>query len=201
MQLQIMNENMDAYLEETSIINYRHPLIQEIIAEIEGKAETKLERATLAFQFVRDEVQHSFDIASEVITITASDAVVKGEGICFAKAHLLAALLRGMGIPTGFCYQRVTRMGTIESGHALHGLNAVYFDDIDTWFRVDPRGNKPGIRSEFSIVPEQLAYPIRTHLGEVDYPYVYSEPLPDVIASMRTSADCKQLFYARPEVL
>lgn len=200
LQLKIMNENLQAYLEETDIINFKHPAIQEKIQVFQKSGKTKFEWAQAAFNFVRDEIKHSFDLEdSKVITITSADALNKSEGICFAKAHLLAAFLRGMNIPTGFCYQRVTRKGTPESGYALHGLNAVYFEEIDKWFRVDPRGNKPGVSSEFSITPEKLAYPIRTELDEIDYPHVFSEPLAKVIAGMNQSNDCKELFVNRPE--
>jgi transglutaminase-like putative cysteine protease len=201
MNLTICSQDIKSYLEETDIINFRHPKVSEKIDEIKQKGKTKQEWAELAFKLVRDEIQHSFDTGSTQITISASDALEHKEGICFAKAHLLAALLRGLGIPTGFCYQRVTRKGTPESGYALHGLNAIYFEEINTWFRVDPRGNKLGVNSEFSITPEKLAYPIRTELDEVDYPYVYNKPLEKVVSSMKESADCKELFFKRPEIV
>lgn len=199
MHLIITEEDQKLYLEETKIINFRHPLIQEKIAEFQHVGKTKIELAEMAFLFVRDTIQHSFDIDSTEITISASETLEKIEGICFAKAHLLAALLRGMNIPAGFCYQRVTRKGTSESGYALHGLNALYLEDVDQWFRVDPRGNKAGVYSEFSISPEKLAYPIRGELDEIDYPYVYSQPLKNVIQSMENSLDCRELFLKRPE--
>ncbi|MFE8697242.1 transglutaminase family protein [Cytobacillus sp. FJAT-53684] len=199
MRLIITEEDQKAYLEETNVINFRHPLIQMKIDEFQQLSETKRECAERAFLFVRDEIMHSFDIESMAITITASETLERKEGICFAKAHLLAAFLRGMNIPAGFCYQRVTRKGTRESGYALHGLNAVYFDDMERWFRLDPRGNKAGVYSEFSISQEKLAYPIRTELDEIDYPYVYSRPLETVIQSMKDSTDCKELFLKRPE--
>jgi transglutaminase-like putative cysteine protease len=199
MDLVICSEDLAAYIEETEILNYSHPSIREKIKEIQQKGKTKQEWAELAFAFVRDEIEHSFDTGSTNITIKASEVLEHKEGICFAKAHLLASLLRGMGIPTGFCYQRVTRKGTPESGYAIHGLNAIYFEETNTWFRVDPRGNKPGINSEFSITPEKLAYPIRTEMDEVDYPHVYSKPLEKVITSMEESVDCRELFFKRPE--
>ncbi|WML38267.1 transglutaminase family protein [Neobacillus sp. OS1-2] len=201
MELIIGSSNMAAYLEETEMIDFHHPVIREKIEELRRIGKNKHDCAQLAFQFVRDDIQHSFDKESTKITIRASETLEQTEGICFAKSHLLAALLRGMGIPTGFCYQRVTRRGTPESGYALHGLNAVYFHELYTWFRIDPRGNKPGVQSEFSISPERLAYPIRTELGEEDYPYVYSKPLESVISSMKYSTDCKELFYNRPEAI
>ena len=88
----------------------------------------------------------------------------------------------------------------LESGYALHGLNAVYLDDVG-WFRVDPRGNKPGVDTPFPRVREQLAYTIREPLGEVDYPHVFTDQLSSVITAMQESNDCQKLFYNRPEGL
>lgn len=199
MKLQLASNRLEDYLNEIPpVVQFSSPEMQEEIREIEAKASTKEERAKMAFELVRDKIKHSFDIQGKVVTINADETLARGEGICFAKAHLLAALLRGMHIPTGFCYQRVLRKGTIGSGYALHGLNAVYLDGPG-WFRVDPRGNKPGVDSQFSIKEEKLAYPIRESMGEVDYPNVFTEPLPSVITSMKESADCATLFYKRPE--
>lgn len=198
MKLQLESENPKDYLGEIPpVIQFNTPSIQEKIKSIESQASTKRERAKLAFETARDEISHSFDTQSKRVTISAEDALQHKEGICFAKAHLLAALLRGMDIPAGFCYQRVLRKGTLESGYALHGLNAVYLEDVG-WFRLDPRGNKPGVDSRFSTEKEQLAYPIRTELGEVDYPNVFTAPLPAVITAMQDSKDCGELFYKRP---
>lgn len=199
MQLQLESKNMADYLKEIPpIIEFHTPLIQKKIKEIEAQSSSLKERAKIAFEIARDEIAHSFDTGGKVITIDAEDVLQKKEGICFAKSHLLATLLRGMGIPTGFCYQRVLRKGTVESGYALHGLNAVYLEETG-WFRIDPRGNKPGVDSQFSTDKEKLAYPIRKELGEVDYPHVFTAPLPSVIKSMQESADCHALFFNRPE--
>ncbi len=201
MKLHLESNRVEDYLGEIPpVIQYSTQALQKEIQRIKSQAPTKRERAKIAFELVRDKIKHSFDTKSEVVAVTAEDALEKGEGICFAKAHLLASLLRGMDIPAGFCYQRVLRKGTPGSGYALHGLNAVYLEDFG-WFRVDPRGNKPGIDSQFSIEEEKLAYPIRTELGEVDYPDVFTAPLPSVIKSMEESADCQALFFNRPEVL
>ena len=200
MDLMIMDDRLTAYLEETSVINYSHPAIQKQVQFFKQTGKTKLEQIDLAFQFARDRIQHSFD-KEEVcpVTITASDALGQKEGICFAKAHLLAAFLRAMNIPTGFCYQKVTRKGTVESGYALHGLNAVYLEELGKWVRLDPRGNKPGVYSEFRVEEEVLAYTIHSELGEVDYPYVFASPLDSVVYAMENSNDSSELFFNRPE--
>src|SRR5699024_7176772 len=155
-------------------------------------------RAKIAFEFTRDQIQHSFDDQSCTrVTISAEEAMEKKEGICFAKAHLLATLLRGMGIPTGFCYQLKNNP---KAGYVLHGLNAVYFEDTG-WRRIDPRGNKAGIDSQFSLNFEKLAYPIDVSKGEIDYPNVFVAPVPKVITAMQKSKNVEDLFYKRPASL
>ncbi len=200
MQLKFESENIEDYLGEIPpYIRFDTPLVKQKIEEIKSQTDNPRERAELAFKVARDEINHSFDTKNPVVSISGEKALETKEGICFAKSHLLATLLRGMDIPTGFCYQRVLRDGkTVESGHALHGLNAIYLQDVG-WFRVDPRGNKPGIDSQFSIEEEKLAYPIRPELGEIDYPEVYTKPLDSVIESMENSETSQALFFNRPE--
>lgn len=197
MELKIESTNLDDYLKENPpVIQFNTPYMQQQIATIRKKTDDPKKQAELAFKIARDEVQHSFDDDQcTLVTINAEDALKQKEGICFAKAHVLASLLRGLGIPTGFCYQLKNNP---KAGYVLHGLNAIYFEDTG-WFRVDPRGNKPGIDSQFSIETEKLAYPIDPAKGERDYPNVFTEPLPKVITAMKDSKDVKDLFYKRPE--
>lgn len=197
MELIKESNDLQDYLKEVSpVIQFNTPLIQKQIKSIMSQTDSKREQAKLAFEFARDEIQHSFDSEDcEIVTINAEETIEKREGICFAKAHVLASLLRGMNIPTGFCYQLKNNP---KAGYALHGLNAIYMQETG-WFRVDPRGNKPGIDAQFTTDVEQLAYPIDTSIGEVDYPNVFTEPLPVVITSMHNSENVQDLFYKRPE--
>jgi transglutaminase-like putative cysteine protease len=202
MELKLRSNERAEYLKPVPpVIAWGTPLVQKAMAEVMAQSDQAKERARLAFELARDGIAHSFDTKSRTITIYTEDVLARKEGICFAKSHLLASLLRGMGIPAGFCYQRVLRKpDDPQSGHALHGLNAVYLEGPG-WFRVDPRGNKPGVDSQFTIDHEQLAYPIRPELGEVDYPDLFPEPLPEVIQAMQGAADCQALFLERPEAL
>jgi hypothetical protein len=199
MKLIIENQNLEEYTKEIlPIINYSHPAIQRKIKEIQTLATQKIDLVKIVFEYCRDQISHSFDTGNMEVTINANDVLEKQEGICFSKTHLFATLLRGMNIPAGFCYQSVVRNGTIESGFALHGLNAVYLEETG-WFRLDPRGNKPGVQSEFSVFEEKLAYKIHTKWGEIDYPNVYTKPLEVVIESMENSKNNKELFFNRPK--
>ena len=137
---------LEAYLCEHEMVDYSHDLVQETIRQLHTASDPEMERVRRTFTFIRDTIHHSWDIQSPQVTCKASEVLSYGEGLCYAKAHLLAALLRAQGIPTGFCYQRLTVGATAETGYALHGLNAVYLASQTRWIRLDARGNKPGIK-------------------------------------------------------
>lgn len=200
MKLQLESKNKNDYLGEIPpIIRFDTPAVKEKIRYIEQSSSNPEQRAKLAFEIARDEIHHSFDTQNPIVTINAEDVLENKEGICFAKAHLLATLLRGVGIPTGFCYQRVLRKTSDPtSGLALHGLNALYLEKYG-WFRVDPRGNKPGVDAQFSPTEEKLAYPIRSEFGEIDYPNVFTKPLGTIIEAMKGSATSQELYFKRPD--
>src|SRR5689334_16331716 len=98
---------LEEYLREDDIVDSSHPLIQETIRQLDMASDPEMERARRTFEFVRDTIHHSWDIQSSHVTCRASEVLFYREGLCYAKSHLLAALLRAQQIPTGFCYQRV----------------------------------------------------------------------------------------------
>ncbi len=193
---------LEDYLCEQEYVDYLHPLIQQTLHRLYSPTESETECIRKAYEFVRDSIHHSWDIQSRQVTCKASEVLHYGVGLCYAKSHLLAALLRAQGIPTGFCYQRLTAGATPEMGYNLHGLNAVYLQSDAKWIRLDPRGNKPGIQAEFSTGEERLAYVVRPDLGEIDYPTIYAQPHPKVIKALQENTDCLQLCeYFLPDHL
>lgn len=193
MELCPQSAQMQDYLCEQDSIDYSHPAIQATLGQLSTSDAPETERAKRAYTFVRDHIHHSADIHSPQVTCRASDVLQHGEGLCYAKSHLLAALLRAQGIPTGFCYQRLTLGDTPEMGYALHGLNAVYLTEVGTWVRLDARGNKPGIQAEFSTEEERLAFVVQPALGEIDYPTIYAQPHPKVVQALREHSNCLDL--------
>jgi len=109
------------------------------------------------YEFVRDEIKHSWDVQDKRVTKSATEVLEQGVGICWAKANLLAALLRACGIPAGICYQRLTFGDVPETGFCIHALNAVYIKSLSRWIRLDARGNKEGVDAQFDIVQERMA--------------------------------------------
>jgi len=171
---------MDKYLfqiftEDTKYVNYSHPAIQKKIQELFNDGMTEVEKAKKAYYFVRDKIGHSFDIGAKVVSITASDVLQNGTGICHAKSNLLAALLRSQGIPAGFCFQYLTLDDKDASrGYVTHGYNAVYLDNH--WVKLDARGNKQNVHAEFSLGEPVLAFPIREEWNEYYVAGIFAKP-------------------------
>ena len=187
MQL-IIFEDKKAYLDSSPTIDCNHPTINKKSLSLTKSCQTEIEKVKCLFEFVRDEISHSFDIQNSEVTYVASDVLEKGHGICFSKSHLLAAMVRSVGIPAGFCYQKLIFDEKSDKPYfILHGLNAIYLNIYKRWIRLDARGNKPGVLAEFSLETEQLAFPVREALGEKDYPYVFSKPDASVIECLSNS--------------
>lgn len=186
--------HLNDFLKELNVVDYSHPIIREKINELFSNEQTDIEKVKIAFEYVRDSISHSWDIQSKRITCKASDVLINREGICYAKSNLLAALLRAVRIPTGFCYQRLTLFDTPEKGYCLHTLNGVFIKSLNRWIRIDARGNKPGVKAEFSINEEILAFPIREDLGEIDYQTIYSAPNEKTINTLETNTDLLEVY-------
>jgi transglutaminase-like putative cysteine protease len=164
------------YLAADAVVDHGHPLVRARADAFLTLSDDPVERAEAAFLFVRDEVEHVIDAEDPRVTWRASDVLRERVGICHAKAHLLAALLRAQGIPAGFCYQELS---------ALHGLNAVYLHG--RWSRLDARGNRTGARGEFWLGEEKLAWPVDTARGERDHPEIHPAPAPVVVDFLMTA--------------
>ena len=201
MNLRCESDSLEDYLGELDVVDYSHPLITKKANELFFASLNEIETVKIAFEFVRDSISHSFDIESAHITCNASEVLYFEEGICYAKSNLLAALLRSKGIPTGFCYQRLTKGDTPDTGYCIHALNAVYLSSLKRWIRLDARGNKEGVNAQFSIDEEKLAFPVREKYDEKDYPVIYTKPNDGTITALKQNSDSRALFNNLPTQL
>ncbi len=158
------------------------------------KADNELHFIKTVYEFVRDNISHSADINADKITCAASEVLKAGHGICFAKSHLLAALLRCKDVPTGFCYQKLILDDKTAPVLIYHGLNSVYIKDDKKWIRLDARGNKTGVNAQFSIETEQLAFPIRPSFGEADDFMIYPDPDIKILEKLRNNKTRTELW-------
>ncbi|MEU3534360.1 transglutaminase domain-containing protein [Streptomyces murinus] len=197
--MQLIQETADlsAYLAADEVIDHHHPMVRETAARLAAGAADSYVYARLAYEFVRDTVPHSADTGDPRVTWRASDVLTRRTGICHAKAHALAALLRAEDIPTALCYQRLR--DDEGEGHVLHGLIAARFHGA--WHRQDPRGNKPGVDARFSLTGERLAWTPDPAAGELDYSLLYAAAHPAVLDALRTAPDREALGRGLPSDL
>lgn len=190
MELIQENPDLSAYLAADEVIDHHHPRVRETAARLAQGAVDSYAYARAAFSFVRDAIPHSHDTGDPRVTWRASDVLELRTGICYAKSHALAALLRAEDIPTAFCYQRLGE---------VHGLVAVRFHGA--WHRQDPRGNKPGVDARFSLDGERLAFTPDPGSDELDYPVLYADPHPVVLSVLKAAPDRAYLWKTLPTAL
>jgi len=196
--MNIMNPTTQKkFLQSCDVIDHQQPDVLQKAQQLAAGKQDTLAIIKACFEFVRDQIKHSADYQLNPITITASQVLKHGTGFCYAKSHLLAALLRANGIACGLCYQRLT-ITDDSPPFCLHGLNAVYLPKIG-WYRIDARGNKAGVDAQFCPPQEKLAFNL-VMPGEADLRQVWHEPMPEVIAALKANHSYEQLLENLPDV-
>ncbi|KJS41969.1 MAG: Cro/Cl family transcriptional regulator [Rhodospirillaceae bacterium BRH_c57] len=193
---------MNPFLHSSTEIDADHPAVAALAARIAAGQESPVDIAAACFAWVRDEISHTADLGHGPVPCRASDVLTAGTGFCFAKSHLLAALLRANGIPAALCYQRLS-IDDAGPPFTLHGMVSVLLPGTG-WYRCDPRGNrlggnKPGITTRFTPPVEHLAYTPALP-GEADLPDLHAAPLPQVIAALNRNATVADLLKDLPDV-
>lgn len=201
MKMKLQHDDLAHYLAADEIIDFGYDIsreVTELAYDITTYSENEIDYVKNAYEYVRDQISHSADVSGKIVTCTASEVLKAKEGICFAKSHLLAAILRSNLIPAGFCYQRLILDDDTAPQLILHGLNAVYLESLDQWIRLDARGNKPGVNAQFSTTDEQLAFPVRSEKGEEDIPVIFAKPDANVIAALKKYQSFELLWENLP---
>jgi transglutaminase-like putative cysteine protease len=188
---------VDEFLASTDVIDWQHPAVLARARALRGDLTSAEDIARRCFEWVRDEVSHSADAGATVVTCAASEVLRDGTGYCYAKSHLLAALLRANGIPAGLCYQRLS-LDAEGTRFCLHGFNAVFLPAIG-WYRVDARGNRAGIDTQFIPPAERLAFAIQAP-GEATLPDIFAAPLPIVVETLRAHENADVLAENLPDL-
>lgn len=180
---------LSKFLQKNKYIDFSSSLIIEKANQLFDQINIDVEKAEIAYKYVRDEIPHSFDIKADIITAKASDVLKYETGICHAKANLLAALLRSQGIPTGMCFQHLTLADDDSIGYCVHCYNAIYINN--RWIKVDARGNTNGRNAQFSLDIPILAFHNRQNYNEFFWPGIYANPHQDTM-QMLDKATCLQ---------
>lgn len=196
---------MEEYLQASEIIDWQNPEILELAHQLRSTHQTTEQIAQSCFEWVRDKIHHSRDYEMNPVTCKASDVLKYKTGFCFAKSHLLAALLRANQIPSGLCYQRLSidnppasNLISHDTPCTLHGLNAIFLPNLG-WYRVDPRGNREGINAQFMPPQEQLAFEIQLP-QEANFQNIFADPLTMVVEVLQKSKTWNEVVLNLPDI-
>ncbi len=195
------SDDLSEYLVSDAIVDWQTPAVREKALELTRSLADEVAKARCLYEWVRDAIPHSADAGIETVTCTASEVLLHGTGICFAKSHLLAALLRAVNIPAGFCYQVLRLDPPVDNEPVLHGFNAIYLATLDKWIRVDARGNTKGINAQFSIKKEQLAFAMDPLADEFIYEAIFAAPVSVVVSRLKMYKTRSELWLDFPQSL
>ncbi|MEM9156184.1 MAG: transglutaminase family protein [Cyanobacteria bacterium P01_F01_bin.33] len=185
------------YLQADEIVDWQHPQVLAQARSLAAGRDSEAAIARACFAWVRDDIRHSSDYQLNPVTCRASDVLRYRTGYCYAKSHLLAALLRANYIPAGLCYQRLS---VFDNGapYCLHGFNAIYLAE-QGWYRADARGNRADICAQFEPPVEQLAYQPQLP-EEADFSNIFATPLPVVVTALQTYSTWDALLNGLPDI-
>jgi transglutaminase-like putative cysteine protease len=195
------SDDVSDYLVSDAIVDWQTPAVRQKALELAGSLPDEVAKARCLYEWVRDGISHTNDAGLDIVTCTASEVLLHGTGICFAKSHLLAALLRAVNIPAGFCYQVLRLDPPVDNEPVLHGFNAIFLASLDTWIRVDSRGNTKGINAQFSIEKEQLAFAMDPMADEFIYEAIFAAPVDSVVSKLKMSKTMQELWLDLPQSL
>jgi transglutaminase-like putative cysteine protease len=193
-----IDPKIEKYIGSSPVIDWHHLTIKQLAKELSDGCPSQTEIARRCFEWVQDQIKHSYDFKLNPVTCKASDVLLHKTGYCYAKSHLLAALLRANNIPSGFCYQRLRSDNRI-SPFCLHGLNAIYLQEFG-WYRIDARGNKPGTDAQFCPPSEKLAFHVDEKV-EVIFPKIWSDPLEIVIDTLTKNRTYLDVYNNLPDMV
>ena len=184
----------EPFLRSTRVVDWQDSRVlarAKLLARDRGG---QIEVARACFAWVRDEIPHTLDHELDPITCSASEVLAHGTGVCYAKSHLLAALLRANGIPCGFVYQRLP-CDDLGASFCLHGLNALWLPGVG-WYRVDARGHRAELpQAQFEPPREVLPY------GDPLFPGIWAEPVGMVVRALETHRDRRALLANLPDAV
>jgi transglutaminase-like putative cysteine protease len=147
------------YLRPSHCIDSEAPAVRAFSARVTEGAATARERAVRLFYAVRDEIR--YDPYGVVLTedgLRATNVLERGRGFCIAKAIVLAAGARAVGIPARLGFADVRNHLTTERLRAqmgtdifaFHGFTELHLDG--RWVKATPTFNQ-SLCDRFGVKP------------------------------------------------
>jgi transglutaminase-like putative cysteine protease len=168
-----MNPEMQPYLDPTPTVESDHPEIKAFTVKHTGNSSNKTKQAISLYYAVRDKIRYDpYAIELSVDGLKASHTLDTGRGWCVAKAILLAACCRSMGIPARLGYADIrNHLSTERMRQQMktdiffwHGYTSIYLDGA--WVKATPAFNIE-LCEKFRIKPLEFD----GHTDSIYHPY------------------------------
>ncbi len=152
-----MNEEFQQFLVPTYFFDYDTPIVADFSRAHAGDG-TQTEKAIRLFRAVRDIIYDPYAIRLVREEYKASVILQRGRGYCVAKAIVLAAVARAVGIPSRLgladvrnhlSTERLRKMIKTDI-YVFHGFTELYLDGV--WLKVTPTFNM-SLCEKFGVKP------------------------------------------------
>ena len=196
-----MSEDLAPYLRPSACVESDAPAVHAFVDRVTSGAVDDRDRVVRLFYAVRDEIR--YDPYGVVLTqdfLRASSVLARGAGFCVAKAVVLAAGARAIGVPARLGFADVRNHLTTERLRAqmgtdifaFHGFTELHLDG--RWVKATPTFNRSlcdkfGVKPlEFDGTNDSLLHPFDT-AGQRHMEYVRDRgssvdvPFEDMIAA------------------
>jgi transglutaminase-like putative cysteine protease len=151
--------DLEPFLRPTPLIERDAPAVRAFADRVTADAATPVERAIRLFYAVRDEIRYDpYGVALTPEFLRATAVLARGAGFCVAKAIVLAAGARAVGIPARLHFADVRNHLTTErlraqmgtDVFAFHGYNELWLDG--RWVKATPTFNR-SLCDRFGVKP------------------------------------------------
>ena len=151
--------NMEQYLQPTAFMNFNHPAVAAFAREKSGGTSDPVRQAVNLYYAVRDSIYYDpYAIVLTIDGLCASTTLAQKRGWCVAKAVLLAACCRHLGIPARLGFADVkNHLSTKRLRERMktdvfywHGYTSIYVND--QWVKATPAFNIE-LCQKFSLKP------------------------------------------------
>lgn len=148
-----------AYLHPTRVIDSDHPAVIAFAQHVAEETPNALQQAVGLYNAVRDRIRYDpYRIELTPEAMRASAVLARGFGFCVAKAVVLAAAARAVGIPSRLGFADVKNHLTTErlrrlmqtDVFAFHGYTELFLDG--TWVKATPAFNR-SLCDRFDVEP------------------------------------------------
>lgn len=178
--------NLNDFLQETRYCDCNNFEIKNLAYELTKHCSSDTEKAIILFEHVRDNILYGFGEWSKKASVTLGER----KGMCTNNANLLIALLRSIGIPSGYGIMRVdtkeyfgpimlSMFKDLVSRESVHIYTYVYLND--KWVKCDPSVDKflSEKTSYFSPTTELLVWNgLDDRVDNINPKYIYNDEGP-----------------------